>query len=132
MLGFGTDEFPAFYTRKSGLKLSYVLNDVEQLARVCMAHWRIHPGVGVLIANPIPEAFALDEKEINAAIDEALREAKQIGIKGKALTPWLLSRLNEITKGKSVESNIALAESNARLAGDLACHIAQIEESRAK
>ncbi len=129
VIGFGTREtgFPAFYTRKSGLPLPLSVDDVPTLARVVRAHWRIHPSMGILIANPIPESAALDSEMINRGIATALQDAKSKGIRGKALTPFLLGRLDEITDGKSVEANVALAESNARLAGELAVALHEIE-----
>jgi pseudouridine-5'-phosphate glycosidase len=129
VIGFNTREtgFPAFYTRSSGLPLSLSVDDVPTLARVVRAHWRIHPNVGVLIANPIPEAAALDRDVVEAGIGQALAEANAAGIRGKALTPFLLKRLDVITEGRSVEANVALAENNARLAGDLAVALAELE-----
>lgn len=129
VIGFGTRDtgFPAFYTRRSGLPLALSVDDVPTLARVLRAHWRIHPTVGVLIANPIPEEFALDPAVIEAGIGLALAEAKEKGVRGKALTPFLLKRLDELTDGRSVEANVALIENNARLAGDLAVALAELD-----
>lgn len=129
VIGFGTREtgFPAFYTRKSGLPLPLCVDDVGTLARVVRAHWRMHPSMGVLIANPIPEEFELDPEFIQRGIARALDDAKAQGIRGKRLTPFLLGRLEEITEGKSVEANVALAENNARLAGELAVALHEID-----
>jgi pseudouridine-5'-phosphate glycosidase len=129
VIGFGTRDtgFPAFYTRRSGLPLALSVDDVPTLARVLRAHWRIHPTVGVLIANPIPEEAALDPAVIEAGIGLALAEAKEKGVRGKALTPFLLKRLDELTDGRSVEANVALIENNARLAGDLAVALAELD-----
>jgi len=129
VIGFGTRDtgFPAFYTRRSGLPLALSVDDVPTLARVLRAHWRIHPTVGILIANPIPEEFALDPAVIEAGIGLALAEAKEKGVRGKALTPFLLKRLDELTDGRSVEANVALIENNARLAGDLAVALAELD-----
>lgn len=129
VVGFKTREtgFPAFYTRSSGLPLALSVDDVPTLARVVRAHWRIHPKVGVLIANPIPAAAALDPQLIESGISRALDEAKAKGVRGKAITPFLLGRLDEITEGRSVDANIALAENNARLAGELAVCLAELE-----
>jgi pseudouridine-5'-phosphate glycosidase len=126
VIGFGTNEFPAFYTRTSGIKLQLSVNDVGTLARVLRAHWRIHPNIGALVANPIPEEHALDPAFIQGAIERALSEARDKGIRGKALTPFLLARLDDLTEGKSVTANVALAESNARLGGELAVALAHI------
>ena len=129
VIGFGTREtgFPAFYTRKSGLPLPLSVDDIPTLARVVRAHWRMHPSMGILIANPIPETAALDSELINRGVATALDDAKKKGVRGKALTPFLLARLDEITDGKSVEANIALVESNARLAGGLAVALHEID-----
>ncbi len=128
VIGFRTTStgFPAFYTRESGLPLALSVDDVGTLARVLRAHWRIHPNVGVLIANPIPVEAALDKAVVDEAIEQALREASEKGVRGKALTPFLLKRLDEITDGRSVEANVALAENNARLGGELAVALAAL------
>ena len=122
VIGFRTTQtgFPAFYTRESGLPLPLSVDDVPTLARVLRAHWRVHPNIGVLIANPIPAEHALDKAVIDAAIERALQEANDLGVRGKGLTPHLLKRLDELTEGRSVEANVALAENNARLGGELA------------
>jgi pseudouridylate synthase len=127
VVGFGTRTFPAFYTRDSGLPLSWSTHDVAMLARMLRAHWRMHPSVGVLIANPIPTEHALPQDFVDAGIAGALREATEQRIAGKALTPFLLKRLDELTEGKSVTANVALAENNARLAGELAVALADFE-----
>ncbi|HEY1100511.1 MAG TPA: pseudouridine-5'-phosphate glycosidase [Myxococcota bacterium] len=129
VIGFGTRDtgFPAFYTRRSGLPLALSVDDVPTLARVVRAHWRMHPSMGVLIANPIPEEFALDPELIGRGIERALEEAKAQNIRGKRLTPFLLGRLEQITDGKSVEANVALAENNARLAGELAVALHELD-----
>jgi pseudouridine-5'-phosphate glycosidase len=131
VIGFGTNELPAFYTRTSGIKLTWNVSDVQTLAQVCYTHWQLHPDVGVLIANPIPAEAALEQKFIDEAIASAIREAAIQGVRGKALTPWLLKRLDEITEGKSVAANVALAESNARLGGELAVALHALEEAAA-
>ncbi len=129
VIGYQTREtgFPAFYTRSSGHPLALSVDDVHTLARVVRAHWRIHPNVGVLIANPIPEAAALDKDLVDKGIAQALAEAQAQGIRGKALTPFLLKRLDAITEGRSVEANVALAENNALLAGKLAMALAELD-----
>jgi len=129
VIGFCTREFPAFYTRESGLSLVHSVDTVDQLARVVHAHWRTSPGVGVLIANPIPAEHAMPKAEIEGAIARAIDDAAKEGIGGKALTPFLLSRLDAITEGRSVAANIALAENNARVGGMLAVALARLEEN---
>ncbi len=131
VIGYQTAELPAFYTRTSGIKLALTVNDAATLARVLSAHWRIHPDVGVLIANPIPEEHALDKAEIDEAIEGALASARAEGVRGKALTPFLLQRLDELTEGRSVTANVALAEHNARVGGELAVALqAILDEDR--
>lgn len=128
VIGFGTNHFPAFYTRDSGFPIALSVDDVPTLARVLKAHWRMHPNVGVLIANPIPEAFALDAAEVNEHIARALSEAREAGVRGKAITPFLLGRLDALTEGRSVEANVALIESNARLGAQLAVALHEDDE----
>jgi pseudouridine-5'-phosphate glycosidase len=131
VIGYRCDELPAFYSRSSGLKLHHRVDSVDILARVVHAHWRIHPGVGVLVANAVPEAAELPAEEVAGAIEQALGEAREEGVVGKALTPWLLSRLEALTDGRTVEANVALAESNARLGGELAVALHELEEKMA-
>jgi pseudouridine-5'-phosphate glycosidase len=131
VVGFGTRRFPAFYTRDSGHPLSVFVDDVPTLARLVRAHWRMHPQVGVLIANPIPAEHALDPAFVEQGIARALDEAKAQGVRGKALTPFLLQRLDHLTDGKSVEANVALAENNARLGAELAVALAELEPEAA-
>ena len=132
VIGYGTNRFPAFYTRDSGFPLALSVEDVPTLARVLRAHWRIHPNVGVLIANPIPEEFALDPAVVEEGIARALDDARQQGVRGKSLTPFLLKRLDEITEGKSVEANVALVENNARLAGELSVALQERDDEDKK
>ncbi len=131
VIGFGTDVFPAFYTRtasiKQPLKLSWRADSVEELALMLHHHWKIHPQLGVLVANPIPEQYALPQEQADAAVEQALQEAAQAGVRGKAVTPWLLARLEGITGGASVAANLALIENNARLAGQLAVALAHLQ-----
>ncbi len=131
IIGYGTNDFPAFYTRTSGVRVAHRVDRVDILARVVMAHWRIHPSVGILIVNPVPEDAALDPSEVDTAIERALAEARGEGVRGKALTPWLLRRLQELTDGRTVEANVALAESNARLAGELSVALHELQEQLA-
>jgi len=118
VIGYRTDEFPAFYTRHSGLRLEHRCDTVEELARVLRARWALDQG-GVLIANPIPEEAELPAARIGTAISEALSLAAREGISGKALTPFLLSELARTTGGGSVRANRALALNNVRLGAAL-------------
>ena len=119
VIGYRTNEFPAFYTRDSGLRLEHRCDAVEEIARVLEARWALDQG-GVLIANPIPQEAALPAAQIEAAIAEALAHAARAGISGKALTPFLLSELARATGGASVRANRALALNNVRVGAELA------------
>jgi pseudouridine-5'-phosphate glycosidase len=117
---FGADAFPAFYTRDSGLVAGERFDDPGALARAWAAHRDLGLGTGMLVANPIPEVAALDADEIGATIEEALRAAAAEGVTGKAVTPFLLGRLNAVTEGRALAANVALVLSNARLAARIA------------
>lgn len=120
VIGYQTDEFPAFYSRKSGFGVDYRINEVSKIAEVLRAKWDMGLKGGVLIANPIPEQAELEFGFINEAISKALLAADKLGIKGKAITPFLLAKVSELTKGVSLAANIQLVYNNARLAADLA------------
>jgi pseudouridine-5'-phosphate glycosidase len=118
--GWRTDEFPAFYCRSSGLPVPMRCDEVESVARGLEVQRQLGFKGGALIVNPIPEAAALSEELIEGAIREALRVAEDAGIGGKDVTPFLLARIVELTDGQSVDANVALVLSNARLAAKLA------------
>lgn len=120
VLGYQTKELPAFYTRKSGFKVDYKMDTPEQIAETLKAKWDVNLKGGVVIANPIPEEFAMDFDTITTAINNAVAEAEEKGIKGKDSTPFLLAKVKDITKGKSLESNIQLVFNNAKLASEIA------------
>lgn len=120
IIGYGTDELPAFYLRSSGEKLENRVDTPEEAAKILVAQWALGMPNGVLIANPIPEEAALNPDEIQPKIEEALREAKKDGISGKASTPYLLDKLYHITEGKSVGANKALAANNSKIAAQIA------------
>lgn len=120
VIGYQTDELPAFYTRKSGFGVDYRIDDVNILAEALRTKWSLGLQGGVVVANPIPVAFEMDYKVINAAIENALQQAVQLGIKGKETTPFLLAKIKEITGGQSLESNIQLVLHNAKVAAQLA------------
>lgn len=124
VVGYGTDRFPAFFTRDSGLALDQRVDSVGALAALVGAQQRLGLGQGIVIANPIPEADALDPAEIDARIAEAIAEAESEGIVRKAVTPYLLARIFELTGGRSLAANIALVRNNARLAAELAVALA--------
>ena len=120
VIGYGTEELPAFYTRKSGFKVDYRIDSPEELAAAFKAKLEMGLGGGMLVTNPIPEEYSMDPARINAAIDQAVAEAAAQGIRGKETTPFLLSRIKDITGGDSLEANIALVLNNARLAAKTA------------
>lgn len=124
VLGYGTDTFPAFYTRDSGFPVTDRVDGPEEVAAVLKARWDSGLGGGVLVANPVPESAALAPEFINKVIDTAVEEAAQQGITGKEVTPFLLGRIVELTDGRSLETNIALVRSNARVAGEIAVALA--------
>ncbi|MBI5823820.1 MAG: pseudouridine-5'-phosphate glycosidase [Chloroflexi bacterium] len=120
VIGYQTDEFPAFYSRESGLGVSARLDSPEEIAEFAKAHWNLGMRGGVLVANPIPEKESISKSKLEPMIAKASAEAIGQGIHGQGLTPFLLSRINELTKGKSLKANIALLLNNARLAAEIA------------
>lgn len=120
VIGFGTEELPAFYTRRSGFKVDYRIDTPEELAAAFRAKMEMGLGGGMLVTNPIPEAYSMDPDRINAAIDQAVEEARRQGIRGKETTPFLLARIKDLTGGDSLASNIQLVLNNARLAAKTA------------
>lgn len=126
VVGFGTDELPAFYTRKSGFGVDYRIDTEEELARAIKAKWDLGLHGGLVIANPIPEEYAMDFDLITNAIEDALKEADEKGIKGKESTPFLLAKVKEITAGASLDSNIELVYNNARVGANLAVELAKL------
>ena len=116
VIGYGTEELPAFYTRKSGFGVDYRIDTPEDLAAAFKAQNDMGLGGGMLVTNPIPEEYSMDPVVINKAIDEAIDECKAKGIHGKATTPFLLARVAEITGGDSLASNIQLVFNNAKVA----------------
>ena len=116
VIGFGTEELPAFYTRHSGFGVDYRVDSPEELAAIFRAQRGLAYRGGMLVTNPIPEQYAMDKAVIDAAIEEALRQAKEQGIHGKETTPFLLAKVVELTGGESLESNIQLVLNNARVA----------------
>ena len=123
VIGYGTEELPAFYTRKSGFKVDYRVDSPEELAAIFKAKQEMGLGGGMLVTNPIPEAYSMDPTRINKAIDEAVAEAQQRGIHGKETTPFLLAKIKDITGGDSLASNIQLVLNNARLAAKTAASL---------
>jgi pseudouridine-5'-phosphate glycosidase len=124
-LGYATDEFPAFYTRRSGIALEHRVDTADEAARILAAHWALGRG-GVLVANPCPAESALEPAFIEAAIAAALAEADAQHVVGKPLTPFLLAHLARATQGRSVATNRALALNNARVGAQLATALAAL------
>jgi pseudouridine-5'-phosphate glycosidase len=120
VIGYRTAELPAFYTRTSGLPLEHRAESAEELAAILATRFDALGQGGVLVANPIPAGAALPAADIDAVIESALREAESGGVRGKALTPFLLARIAAVTSGKAVAANRALAENNAALAAEIA------------
>lgn len=128
VVGYQTDSLPAFFTRTSSMAVNYRVNSPVEMARVLHTKWALGLRGGVVIANPIPEQFAMPQSVIDQAIDQALAEAAQQSIGGKETTPFLLARVNEITGGHSLAANIELVLNNARLAAAVA--LALVAQSR--
>ena len=120
VIGYQTEELPAFYTRKSGFNVDYRLDTPEAIAAAFRAKLDMGLKGGMLVANPIPEAYSMDPEVINRAIDDAVAEANARGIRGKQTTPFLLAKIKDITGGDSLASNIQLVYNNARLAAQIA------------
>lgn len=128
VVGFGTEELPAFYTRKSGFKVDYRIDTEKDLAAALKAKWDLGLNGGMVIANPIPEQYQMDYDTITKAIEEALREAEEKGIKGKETTPFLLAKVKDLTGGESLESNIQLVYNNVKVAARLAVELEKLNK----
>jgi len=129
VIGYGTDELPAFYTRKSGFGVDYQLNTPAELAKAFHVKRELGLRGGLLVTNPIPEEYSMDKEVIDKAIAEAVEDAKKDGIHGKATTPYLLAKIKDLTGGDSLDSNIQLVYNNARLAARTACALQTLEQA---
>ena len=127
VVGFGTDELPAFYTSKSGFGVDYRVDTPEELAEALKTKWDLGIEGGVVVANPIPPEYEMDPAVIDSAISEAVREADLNGIKGKESTPFLLAKVKEITGGSSLDSNIQLVYNNAVLGAKIAVELSKLK-----
>ncbi|MBQ3201081.1 MAG: pseudouridine-5'-phosphate glycosidase [Clostridia bacterium] len=123
VIGYGTDELPGFYTRNTGLPVDARMDDVKEIAAAIRAQYELDYKGGMVVANPIPEEDALDSEYIEKVIQDAVNEAKEKGIRGKATTPFLLQRIHEITGGNSLASNIKLVYNNVAVASEIAKHL---------
>ena len=130
VVGYGTDEFPAFYSRESGLDVSVRLDSPQSIVDFARAHWSAGLQSAVLVANPIPMTEAIPRSEMEPFIAQANQEAHDQGVHGKELTPFLLQRMAELTQGKSMGANLSLLLNNARLAAQVAAALSMTEKRR--
>lgn len=127
VIGFETEEFPAFYTRKSGFGVDYKVESSLEVASALKAKWDLNLKGGMVIGNPIPKEFEMDYDTINNAIESALKEAEEKNIAGKKVTPFLLDRVQTITDGKSLDANIELVYNNAKVAAQIAKDLSELK-----
>ncbi len=128
ILGYQTDDFPAFYSIKSGFGVDFNLPDAKTAAKIMKTKWELGLSGGILIANPIPEEYSLDFDKIEAVINQALILAEKQGIKGKETTPFLLASIKDMTEGKSFASNLQLAYNNAKVASEIAVEYSKLNK----
>jgi pseudouridine-5'-phosphate glycosidase len=131
VIGYGTGEFPAFYSRRSGLPVSARLDTPEEVVRLARAHWGLGMKSAVLVCQPLSEQEEIPQEKVKRAIQQARREARAQGVRGQALTPFLLGRLSELTGGESLRANLALLLNNARLAAQIAVAFHTAENEKA-
>lgn len=132
VLGYGTHEFPAFYTRSSGLLVDYQVDRSDEVARILHDKWTMGLAGGVIIANPVPQTYAMDEARMEQVIGQAVQEAEAQQISGKALTPFLLARIEALTGGDSLEANIQLVRHNAHVAAEISVAFAAYDREPEK
>ena len=130
VVGYGTDEFPAFYSRESGLDVSVRLDTPQEIVEFAQAHWKAGLSSAILVANPVPGADAIPASEMEPIIEKASGEAQEKKIHGKELTPFLLARISELTEKKSMAANLSLLLNNARLAAQIALALRLAEQQR--
>lgn len=128
VIGYQTNELPAFYTRKSGFGVDYRMDTPEELAKLLITQQAMPNAGGILVTNPIPEQYSMDHDIINKAIDEAVADSIKDGIHGKEATPYLLAKVKEITGGDSLEANIQLVYNNAKLAAQTAVEYCKLSK----
>jgi pseudouridylate synthase len=126
VVGYGTDELPAFYTSKSGFPVDYRVDSPREMAAALKAKWDLGLSGGVVIANPIPAEYEMDPAVIDRAIAEAVRESQELGIKGKECTPFLLAKVKDLTDGASLDSNIQLVYNNAVVGAQVAVELSKL------
>lgn len=127
VLGYKTNEFPAFFSETSGFGVDYKVEDAKQVAQILKTKWDLGLKGGALVCNPIPHEYSMDHSIIDKAIDKALAMAKEKGIRGKATTPFLLATIKELTGGESFASNLQLAYNNARVASEIAVEFSNLK-----
>jgi len=130
VIGYGTDDFPAFYSSESGLNVSVKVDNPQDIIDFAKTHWEAGLQSAVLVANPVPKTDAIPKSEMEPYIEKATKEAQEKKIHGKELTPFLLQRINELTKGKSMRANLSLLLNNARLAAQIAVALRASERRR--
>ncbi len=128
VIGYGTDEFPAFYSRKSGLNVSVRLDSPQEVVEFAKIHWKLGMKSAVLVCQPLSPEEELPREKVDRAIEQAHREAKEQGIHGQRLTPFLLARLSELTGGESLRANLALLLNNAKLAAQIVCTLSASQQ----
>lgn len=126
VIGYQTENFPAFYTRESGFKVDYKAESAQEVAKAAKVKWELGLNGGMVIANPIPAEHEMDYNTITKAIEDAVKEAADTGIRGKESTPFLLSKIKSITGGDSLNSNIELVYNNARVGAKIAKELASL------
>ena len=126
VIGYGTDELPAFYTSRSGFSVDYRVDSPEETAEALKAKWDLGLEGGVVIANPIPAEYEMDPEVINGAIAAAVKESEEKGIKGKESTPFLLAKVKELTGGASLDSNIQLVYNNVKVGAQIAVALSKL------
>ena len=128
VIGFQTDDLPAFYSRSSGLKLDLRADDARQIAMTVLTHWRMGFSTGALVVAPVPAEDEVPANEIKDVIDEALEAAAREGVAGRGVTPFLLSRIAAKTGGRALRANVALLKNNARIAGAIAVALSDMSQ----
>ena len=130
VIGYKTDEMPAFYTQSSGYKVDYRLDSAKEIAQAYHAKQQLGLHGGMLVVNPIPSEYAMDKAYIDKSIEMALAEADRLGIAGKQITPFLLDKIQKLTEGKSLEANIQLVYNNVRLACQVAQELCKLRKNK--
>ncbi len=128
VIGYGSHDFPAFYSRSSGINISQRADSAAEIARITRAHWGFGMQSGIIVANPLPEDRSVSAEVIENAVHEAIHAAETRGIHGQDVTPYLLAKVSELTHGRSMEANLFLLQSNAKLAARIAVELSQLAD----